>query len=71
LELRPWQAFPYLADGAKTRSGTVVLDMPAVDFTAIVDGRGSHLTVSLTRHQAEQARAVLYDVLSISNGGSE
>jgi hypothetical protein len=54
-----------------SRPGRVQLDIPAVDFTAIVDGRGSHLTITLTGHQAKQAHAVLHDLLTAANGGDE
>ena len=59
---------PITGRWSQTRAGTISLDFPAVPFTAIYDNGGGHVTVTLSRHQAEQCRAVLHDVLSISEG---
>jgi hypothetical protein len=54
-----------------SRPGRIQLDIPAVDFTAIVDGGGSHLTITLTGHQAKQAHAILHDLLATSEGNDQ
>jgi hypothetical protein len=62
---------PITGRWAQTRPGTISLDFPAVPYTAIYDNGGGHVTLTLSRHQAEQARAVLHDLLTISEGGRE
>ncbi len=54
-----------------TRAGTISLDFPAVPFTAIYDNGGGHVTLVLTRYQAETTRAVLFDLLTISGGNDQ
>jgi hypothetical protein len=49
---------------------SIDLDFPAVPFVAIHDDGGGHVTLTLTRYQAEQTRKVLHDLLTISEGGN-
>jgi hypothetical protein len=44
---------------------TIDLEFPAPSrLTVVTDGHGVHLSVSLSRHQGEEARAILADLLA-------
>jgi hypothetical protein len=53
------------------RSGEIALEVSDRPFSVAVDDRGSHLSVTLTRLEAEQVRASLADLLSITRGGEQ
>jgi hypothetical protein len=59
---------PITGRWAQTRPGMISLDFPAVPFVAIYDDGGGHVTLALTQYQAETTRAVLFDLLTISEG---
>jgi hypothetical protein len=61
-------SIPLSGQWSMTRPGLVELEVPApARLTVIIDDRGSHLSLSFTRHQAEQALGILHAVLSIGN----
>jgi hypothetical protein len=62
-------SIPISGRWAQTRSGMITLDLPAVPFVAIYDNGGGHISLTLTRHHAEQCRAILFDLLAIASGG--
>jgi hypothetical protein len=58
-------SIPLSGQWSMTRPGLVDLDIPApARMTLVIDDRGSHLSLSLNRQQAEQARALLDELLS-------
>jgi hypothetical protein len=57
---------PITGRWSQTRAGMITLDFPAVPFTAIYDNGGGHVTLTLSRQQSEQCRAILFDLLAIS-----
>ncbi len=61
-------SIPISGRWAQTRAGMITLDLPAVPFVAIYDDGGGHVTLTLSRHHAEQCRAILFDLLTISEG---
>jgi hypothetical protein len=58
-------SIPLSGGWSQTRPGLIDLEVAAPPrLTVIIDDRGSHLSLSLSRHQAEQARAILIDLLT-------
>jgi hypothetical protein len=49
------------------KPGTVTVELPGIPFVAVVEGGGSHLSVTLTRAESERLRAGLADTLAISS----
>jgi hypothetical protein len=70
-EVRPMSKLPVTGRWSQTRPGTIALDFPAVPFTAIYDSGGGHVSLVLSRYQAVQTRAILHDLLTISEGSEE
>ena len=61
---------PITGRWSQTGAGRITLDFPAVPFTAIYDNGGGHVTLTLSRHEAEQCRGILFELLSISEGSA-
>jgi hypothetical protein len=59
---------PIEARWRNSHNQLVRLAIPDRPFSAVVDARGSHLEVTLTRLEAEQIRASLSDLLTITRG---
>ncbi len=58
-------SIPLSGRWSQTRPGLIDLEVAApVRLTVVVDDLGSHLSLSLSRHQAAQARAILHDLLT-------
>ncbi len=57
---------PITGQWSLRRVGSIELDLPAVPLTAVYDNGGGHVTITLTRYQANQARAILHLLFTIS-----